>query len=70
METEWYHLPERGEVLVNVTDLYGAELRKVLAEVSEEFSWTGVEYVTVTDDDDESATDWEILLGATTKGAM
>jgi hypothetical protein len=69
VETEWYHLPERGEALVNVTDLYDTGLRKVLAEVGEELDWTGVEYTTVTDPDG-SVSEWEILLGATMKESV
>lgn len=62
METEFYHLPERCEVMVNITDLYDAELRKVLAEVGEEFSWTGVEnYSTVSEGE---LSQWLYLLGA------
>lgn len=60
---EWYHLPERGEVMVNVSDLGEQELCKVLAKVGEHFKWAFSEFV-ATDDGDE-VTSWLVLLEAT-----
>lgn len=63
VEAEWYSLPDRGEVMVNVTDLYGGDLEKVLAEVGKEFEWTGVDWYTGTHDG--VVEQWMYLLGAT-----
>lgn len=63
METEWYHLPDRAEVMLNVTDLYGEDLESVLAEVGEEFEWTGVDWYT--GNHDGVVEQWMYLLGAT-----
>lgn len=63
MESEYYYNPEDNTVGVNVTDLYDAELRKLLDEVAEEFSWTGIEFTTVADGNDVSQ--WATLHQAT-----
>lgn len=63
MEAEWYSLPDRGEVMVNVTDLYGEDLEKVLAEIGREFVWTGVDWYT--GNHDGVVEQWMYLLGAT-----
>lgn len=62
---EWYHLPERGEVMVNVTDLGEQELRKVLAEIGECFTWAFSDFVAT--DVDGEVTSWLVLLEATVK---
>lgn len=67
VESEYYYHPSRSAVLVNVTDLYEAELRKVLAEVGEDFSWSSIQYRTVTDDDGD-LTEWAWLHGAEPRG--
>lgn len=61
---EWYHLPERGVVMVNITDIFGTEFENVLTEFEREFSWTGADYFTETLDDGE-VEQWVYLLGAT-----
>ena len=63
---ESYYDAVTSEVMVNVTDLYDAELRKVLTELEGEFSYEGVEYKGVTEDDG-SYSQWMFLLGATIK---
>lgn len=63
MESEYYFDPEDNTVMVNVTDAYDAELRKLLAQVGEEFSWLGVEFSTVADGNDVSQ--WATLHQAT-----
>ena len=63
MESEYYYDPNGNTVTISVTDLYDAELRKLLAEVGEEFSWSGVEYRTVADGNDVSQL--AVLHGAT-----
>lgn len=63
MESEYYFFPEENTVMVNVTDIYDAELRKLLAEVGEEFSWSGIEFKTVAEGNDVSQ--WATLHGAT-----
>lgn len=65
METEWYHLPERGEVMVNVTDLFGEDFNQALTEIEQEFKWTGAEFFV---DDSTPGCEperWMYLLGAT-----
>lgn len=52
MQSEFYFDPERGTVVVDVTDTYGAELRKALAEVGEGYEWTSAEFKTVRDGDE------------------
>jgi hypothetical protein len=66
VESEYYYHPSRAAVLVNVTDLYEAELRKVLAEVSEHFSWGSIQYDIVSDDDGELS-EWAWLHDAVEK---
>lgn len=61
---EWYHLPERGVVMVNITDIFGTDFENVLTEFEREFSWTGADYFTETLDDGE-VEQWVYLLGAT-----
>lgn len=63
METEWYHLPERDEVMVNITDIYGEDFASLLAEIEQEFTWTGADYFT--DTTDGEVEQWMYLLGAT-----
>lgn len=63
MESEYYFYPEIGSVAVNVTDVYDAELRKLLAKIGEEFSWVGVEFETVAEGNEVSQ--WAWLHGAT-----
>lgn len=66
---DWYHLPEREEVMVNVTDLGERELRHLLSKVSEEFLWDGSESDTYVDEFG-GVTSWMYLLGATAKGSV
>ena len=66
MESEYYFDPEDNTVMVNVTSLYDAELRKLLAEIGEEFSWSGVTFTTAHDDEGE-VTEWMWLQKATAK---
>lgn len=63
VESEHYFNPEDDTVLLNVTGAYDADLRKLLAEVGEEFSWAGVEFNTVADGNDVSQ--WATLHQAT-----
>lgn len=63
MESEYYFDPETNTVACNVTELYGADLRKLLAEVGEEFSWIGGEFKTVAEGTDVSQ--WMMLHQAT-----
>lgn len=63
VESEFWFNPEANTVTVNVTDIYDAELRKLLAEVGEEFSWSGVEFSTVAEGNDVSQ--WATLHQAT-----
>lgn len=57
-------MPDRGEVMVNVTDLYGEDLDKVLTEIEQEFLCIGgVEHYT--DMTESVPQDWMFLLGAT-----
>lgn len=63
MESEYYFDPVRRQVMVNVTDVFDADLRKLLAEVGEEFSWVGGEFTTVADGNDVSQ--WMLLHEAT-----
>lgn len=67
METEWCFLPERSEVMINVTDIYGEQLDKVLAEIEETYTWTGVTFETAKMADE--VTEWMFLLRATTRPA-
>lgn len=55
-----------AEVLVNVTDVYDADLDRVLAELAGEFSWSGVEYGELVEDSGDWS-QWMFLLGATIK---
>jgi hypothetical protein len=66
MNREYYWDPEAATVMVNVTETYDAELRKLLADLGEEFSWVGVEYSTVCDDDGD-VTEWMWLHKARAK---
>lgn len=63
---ETYFDAVTAEVMVNVTDLYDAELRKVLTELEGEFSYQGVEYKDLLDEGGEFS-QWMFLLGATIK---
>lgn len=63
MESEYYYDPVTNQVACNVTGLYDADLRKLLAEVAEEFSWVGAEYRTVAEGNDVSQ--WLMLHKAT-----
>lgn len=63
MESEYYYDPEDNTVLVNVTDTYDAELRKLLADIGEEFSWSGIAFDTVAEGNEVSQ--WATLHGAT-----
>lgn len=62
---EWYHLPERGEVMVNVSDLGEQELRSVLSKVGECFEWAATDFVAT--DADGDITSWLVLLEATAR---
>lgn len=63
VETEWCFLPERSEVMVDVTGIYGDDLNSVLAEIGVKYSWTGVTFETCRLDGEVS--EWMCLLGAT-----
>lgn len=63
---EYYFDAVTQEVMVNVTDVYDAELRKVLTELGGEFSYAGVEYGDLLEDSGEWS-QWMFLLGATIK---
>lgn len=63
METEWCFLPERSEVMANVTGIYDTELDKVLSEIEGSYSWTGVTFESASLDGEVS--EWMFLLGAT-----
>lgn len=66
MSREYYWDPEDATVMVNVTGIYDAELRKLLTEIGEEFSWSGVAYTTV-HDDEGVASEWMWLHQARVK---
>lgn len=66
MNREYYWDPEDATVMVNVTGLYDAELRKFLTEIGEEFSWAGVAYTTAYDDEG-TASEWMWLHQARVK---
>lgn len=63
---EWYHLPDREEVMVNVSDLEGGELHRLLSKIGEEFMWDCSEFE-VAVEEDGTVTSWLMLLGATMK---
>lgn len=63
---EYYFDAVTAEVMVNVTDLYDTDLRKVLTELEGEFSFEGVEYKTL-NEDGGGYSQWMFLLGATIK---
>lgn len=68
MDAEFYYHRSRQAVLVNVTDLYDADLRKVLADVGEHFSWDSIQFQAVADEDDGAVTEWAWLHGAEPRG--
>lgn len=69
MEAEWYYLADRGEVMVNVTDLYGEDFSKVLTDIEQEFLCTGgVEHFTDTTESEPQQ--WMFLLGATKRSML
>lgn len=63
---EYYFDDVTSEVMVNVTDTYDTDLRKVLTELEGEFSFEGVEYKTLIEDAG-GYSQWMFLLGATIK---
>lgn len=64
LELEWYFIPERGELMINITDVFGVDFENVLTEFEKEYSWTGADYFTEKLDDGEIE-QWVWLLGAT-----
>lgn len=63
---EYYYDDVTAEVMVNVTDIYDADLRKVLTELEGEFTYEGVEYKDLIEDSG-GFSQWMFLLGATIK---
>jgi hypothetical protein len=66
---ESYYDAVTAEVMVNVTDIYDAELRKVLTELEGEFTYEGVEHKTLIEESG-AVSQWMFLLGATTKESV
>lgn len=69
MDVEWYYLPERDEVMVNITGVFGVDFESVLAKFEKEFSWTGADYFTEELGDDGEVEQWMYLLGATKRSS-
>lgn len=66
MDREYYYDPVDATVMVNVTSVYDAGLRELLAEIGEEFTWAGVGFTTACDDDGE-VSEWMWLHKARVK---